>query len=255
MEQTKKLSGLSANGVKIWGYLFLALGILSRSILQNGLLGLQETSMEDLLHAMQSSQTVMLYVTLALVFKACSTCAVPIFAFLLVEGAVHTNDLLKYCLRICGLAVVCELPYNLAASGKLMDLSSRNPVFAMALAMIVLLFYAKYGEKKAAHIGVKAVVTLAAFAWSFALRIEDGAAILLMVCALWGFRKERLYQNFVGACAAALCGIFSPFFFAAPMGVMVLHFYNGEKGEGNRKVQYLVYPVMLVLGGVVSLLL
>ena len=36
----------------------------------------------------------------------------------------------------------------------------------------------------------------------------------------------------------------------APMGMMVLHFHNGEKGEENRLVSYLFYPVGLTVIGI-----
>lgn len=252
MEQirSKRQTGLSGNAVKLWGFLFLALGIFSQSILQNGLLKMQETSMEELLGAMQSSQSVMVYATLALALKALSTCAVPIFAFLLVEGFTHTSNFAKYCLRICILAVTSEIPYHLMADGKIIGWSSRNPVFALLLGLIVLFFYNKYPGKR--NFPIRIVVTAAAFVWCFALHIAEGMCIMLMVCAFWVFRKERLYQNFVGAAAAALCGVFSPFFLAAPMGVLVLHFYNGERGAGNTKAQYFVYPAMLLAAGAAS---
>ncbi len=252
MEQTKKSFGLTAQGVRLWGYAFLFFGILSRSVLQNGLLRLQETDMNALLGQMQASRTVMLYATLALVFRALAACAVPIFAFLLAEGMVHTKDPIRYCVRLGVLALVCEVPYDLASSGRLFDVSSQNPVFALALAGVVLFFYGRAGRSRAAALGVGAVVTLAAFAWCVVLRVADGVPILLMAVVLWLCRRERLYQNFAGACAAALCGLFSPFFFAAPMGVMVLHFYQGERGADSHRIQYVVYPAMLLAGAAVS---
>ena len=36
---------------------------------------------------------------------------------------------------------------------------------------------------------------------------------------------------------------------AAPMGFLAIHFYNGEKGEENRLVNYLAYPVILLAVG------
>jgi hypothetical protein len=47
-----------------------------------------------------------------------------------------------------------------------------------------------------------------------------------------------------------LCSFLSIFFMSAPMGMMVLHFYNGEKGEENQLVAYLFYPAVLILLGI-----
>lgn len=248
--QTKRQGSLSGNAVKAWGFLFLMLGILSRSILQNGLLKMQETNMEELLGAMQSSQQVMVYVTLALALKAASTCAVPIFAFLLVEGFQHTKNVLRYGLRLFALAAVSELPYHLMENGSLLDGATHNPVFAMVIGLITLFFYRRYTGKR--FLLLRIVVTAAAFVWCSVLHIVDGMSILLMICAFWSVRKERLYQNFIGTAAAALCGIFSPFFLAAPMGVLVLHFYNGARGQGSGRTLYAVYPVLLLAAGIIS---
>jgi hypothetical protein len=54
--------------------------------------------------------------------------------------------------------------------------------------------------------------------------------------------------------AAMFCSIFFIFFMASPMGLMIAHFYNGEKGEENRFVAYLFYPAALLILGVAGAL-
>ena len=75
--------------------------------------------------------------TIALVCQAVSTCAVPIFAFLLVEGFLHTSDWKRYLTRVSLMALAAEIPYNLAMSSKLIDLSSRNPAFGLVLSFVL----------------------------------------------------------------------------------------------------------------------
>ena len=96
----KRSSGISSNGLRTWGMFFLLAGMLGKSILQNGLLNLGAVSFGQLLEQMQTSRAAMLYATLALVLQAMETCAVPIFAFLLVEGAhVQPAELCAACCR------------------------------------------------------------------------------------------------------------------------------------------------------------
>lgn len=74
-----KNGGITGAGLRTWGMLFLTVGIVGKSILQNRLLRLGAVTPQQLLEAMQGSNAVMLYATLALVMQALETCAVPIF--------------------------------------------------------------------------------------------------------------------------------------------------------------------------------
>jgi len=40
-----------------------------------------------------------------------------------------------------------------------------------------------------------------------------------------------------------------------PMGFLAVHMYNGERGESNRLVSYLFYPVALLLIGLAAMFL
>lgn len=244
-----KSSGLNRNGLRTWGLIFLAAGIFGRSVLQNQVLGIGQVNTQQLLEVMNSN---MMIATLALVLQAIETCAAPIFALLLVEGFQSTANYKNYLLRVLGVAALSELPYNLAMGGGLLDLSSRNPVFSMVLGLIVLYFYQRYSEKGMKNVLIKLVVTLAAMGWAFMLQITEGICLILLIGILWAFRKKPLYRNFVGATAVVVCSLLSPFYLAAPMGFLVIHLYNGEKGEGSRVVSYLAYPAVLLVIGIAA---
>lgn len=244
-----KSSGLNRNGLRTWGLIFLAAGIFGRSVLQNQVLGIGQVNTQQLLEVMNSN---MMIATLALVLQAIETCAAPIFALLLVEGFQSTANYKNYLLRVLGVAALSELPYNLAMGGGLLDLSSRNPVFSMVLGLIVLYFYQRYSEKGMKNVLIKLVVTLAAMGWAFMLQITEGICLILLTGILWAFRKKPLYRNFVGATAVVVCSLLSPFYLAAPMGFLVIHLYNGEKGEGSRVVSYLAYPAVLLVIGIAA---
>ena len=243
--QTKPL-GLNGAMLHTWGTLFLAAGVVSRSILQGQLLHIGQVSAEALLQAMQGSKTVMMYATLALVLQALETCAVPIFAFLLVEGVQHTASFRNYFLRVAGLAVLCEIPYNLALSGRVLELSARNPVFGAALGLALIYFYRRFPEKTAVHITVRAVATAAALLWCSMLTVQNGGGMVLVTSVLWAFREKPLLRSLAGAGAVLLCSVGSMFYLAAPMAFLAVHFYNGEKGEQSRVANYLAYPALLL---------
>ncbi len=245
-------SGLSGSTLKAIGLVFAAAGMIGRGILQNGILGVGSLTPQQLLEMMGTSSQMMAVATAALVLQAVSTCAIPIFSMLLVEGFANTENFLQDLLWLCGLAVVGEIPYNLAMHGKLIDVSSCNPVFGLVLGLMVLYFYDRYQRN---NILVRTLVTAAALGWCIMLHVDEGVPLILVICVLWLFRRNTLYRNFIGASAAVVCSFMSPFYLASPMGFIAVHLYHGNRGEGSRFLQYGAYPVLLLLTGIIAILI
>lgn len=241
-------SGLHTGNLRAWAMLFAIAGIISRSILQNRLLGVGSNSMQDLLQMMQTSDSAMAIATISLVLQAVETVAVPIFVFLLAEGFSHTSDWKKYFLRVAGLAVVTEIPYDLAMNGKVLEFGSQNPVIGLVLCMVVLYMFRRFAGKKL----ICVVMALAGLLWALMLRVDHGIPMILMICVIYLFRNKRMYMGFSGMAAAALCTGLSPFYLIAPIGFLAIHFYNGEEGNSSRIVNYLFYPVLLLVIGLVA---
>ena len=244
--------GISRTALRLWGLLFAALGIGGRAILQNGLLDMGSITGDQLLEAMMSSSQTMVYATLALVLQAVESCAIPIFAFLLVEGVQRTSNLDKYLVRVVGLAFLCELPYNFAMSGSLWDTSSRNPVFGLAFGMAMLYLFRLYGGNTVGKRMLRVCIIAAAVLWPMMLQVQDGACCVIMVAVLWLCREKKQYRTFIGCAAGALCSLLSVYYLAIPMAFMVIHFYRGEKGEENKLLNYLAYPALLLCAGVAA---
>lgn len=75
----------------------------------------------------------------------------PIFCFLLVEGFLHTGNVKKYLLRMGVFALVSELPFDLAMSGKLCYWNYQNVFFTLFLGLFTLVafeFFDKLEWKK-----------------------------------------------------------------------------------------------------------
>ena len=248
-----KRTGISVAALRTWGMMFLAAGIIGRGVIQNHILGIVGMDAQQMLAVMESSADAMNYVTVSLVLQVMEACAVPIFAVLLVEGIQHTSDFVRYFIRVLGLAVLTEIPYNLAMGTGILDFSSRNPVFGLVLGMMMIWLYQRYAQSGFKNALIKVIVTLAAMLWTKMLSIEFGAPTILVLVALWSFRKKHLKRNFAGATAAIACGLFSPFFLSSPMAFLPIHMCNWEKGEENRLLNYLMYPGMLLLATVAAM--
>lgn len=246
--------GSSAQALRYWGLLFLAIGIAGQTIIQNRMLGVGSVSGEKLFEELNDKEN-FIYATVAILAQLVQTCAIPIFCFLLVEGVKHTSSFKSYFLRVCGVALVSEIPYNLAMGGKLIDWNSRNPVIGLVLALVMIFLFKQFCDKSFKGVAIAVLVVVMAVFWVEMLRIVDGAATVILVAVLWFTRKKLGRQVFGGCVVMFLCMVISPLYFVAPMIFLVIHFYNGEPGEGNRVVNYLAYPVLLLglwLVGVVA---
>jgi len=256
MERLKKdqKSGLTAAGVYKFGVLFYTVGIFGRCVLQNQLLGMNVEG-ANVLENLTAMPNGMLYATIALIFQMVETCSVPIFSFLLVEGARNTSDFKKYFIRLLTLAVISEIPFNLAYSGKILDFGSRNPVFALVLCLVLIYFYKRYADKSLKNMLIKAMVTLAGAGWAAMLGINNGICFIVIASILWIFREKPMFRTIMGCSATVLCTLFSLYYLAAPMSFLIIHFYNGERGERTLKMDYAAYPLILALIGIASLIL
>lgn len=170
------------------------------------------------------------------------------------RGVEHTSSLRNYALRVAGLALLSELPYNLAMSGKLLDTTSRNPVFGLLVCLVMVYLYQKFPEKSASHPPPGA---------------GNGGRSGLVLDAVHPVRKQcgRPLCRTVGVPGQGL--VSEPCRFGSvhpllpllallsgrPDGLLAVHFYNGEKGPENRVVNYLAYPALLLVVGAAGKLL
>lgn len=250
-----KPRGLSASALRTCGYLCLLFGVTAKGIIQNGLLDLGGKNTEELLMVMEQSNEAMSMITASIVLQILEACAVPVFAFLLVEGFQKTSNYKNYLTRMILVAALSEIPYNLAFGGKVIDLGSRNPVIAMVICLLMLYFYRYCSARTFKNLAIKTVVTASAFLWSVMLGIEQGAFLVLMVAVFWLMRSKPGFKLLVGCGAAALSTLMSLINIVAPFSCLLLYLYNGEKGESNRVLNMVCYPLMLLIAGIAAIYL
>lgn len=239
--------GINRNILRLWGLLIAAAGILGRGVLQNRALGITTATPAELLELMSASKAAMQMATVALVLQAIEAAAVPIFAVLTMDGFQRTGSVKKYLLRMTGAALVSEIPYNLAMHGTLLDHSSRNPMFGLVLVLVMLYLFRYFGGKELSSILVNAAILAAAWMWAAMFRVEYGRSMVLISAALWFFRERHTLSLFMASAVALCCTVGSPLFMFAPFGFLIAHFYNGEEAPAPQALQYLLYPIILLL--------
>ena len=237
---------IGRKGLKIWGFLFTLMWVLSRA-LARGMTGGAEG--EALIAILNSSPDKMYLATAVLIMESFSVCGLLLYSAMLLEGMQETTDVKKYFVRMGILALVSEIPYDLLMSGKFFDRNLQNPVFGLLVCQVVIYFWNRYADKKSGNLLIRLAVLAAAAAWCYILKVEYGLPLVVCTAVLWFFRKDTAKRGLAGMLAGGLCILFSPFFLAAPMGALVLHFYNGENWEHkNNLLSYAAFPVLMLLG-------
>ena len=148
--------------------------------------------------------------------------------------------------------MACEIPYNLLMGNSVIGVGSLNPVFGAVMSLIMIYFFRTFQEKHISHKIIKAVALLGAYLWSTFLGVAFGGACVILTAVLWAARERQNLQLFFGCLTGVACAVFSPLYMFSPIAFLAIHFYSGERGYENRWINYLVYPVMLIIFWLVS---
>lgn len=253
--QTEK-KGLSKLHLLIWGLAFVLIGIISRSILQNGILQMDALTGEALLDKLSGSNNMMIIATVALVLQALETCAIPILAFLLVNAFHKGKEGKKLFLCVLAMAAISEIPYNLAMYGKWIYTTTRNPAVTLVVGLVVLYFFRRLSENSFANVLIKTFVGLAAVLWTVMLNVEHGIPMLVLIMVLWALREKKTMRVLGGGAVAAICMMFSPMYLLSAVGIFPVHYFREEEEDVALEMgYYAIYPAMLAVFGIVSLFL
>lgn len=232
---------LSGSVLRIAGWFFL-IGGMAGQLMQRWLIRSAEAQNAALLDLLEGSSMLMTAATAAMMLSLLEYLAVPIFVFLLVEGAVHTRSFGKYFLRVLAMAAVCQVPYLFGNTGL-------NPAFSLVMAMILLFFFRQF-QKGLGGTLIRITAVLGCLLWSLLLRIPHGPVCVVLAAALWLLKDKPYFRTFGGFAVTLACSIFSPAYAVASLSFLILHFYSGESGKVPGKITYLVYPVLMTVAAV-----
>lgn len=164
--------------------------------------------------------------------------AFPIFAFLLVNGFLHTKDRKRYGLNLFIFALLSEIPFNLTF-GNALTFPKQNVMFTLLLGYLALCCLDYFKEKPL--ISVFSIVFL--YVMTRLIKADYGALGYLFILLLYGLRKEKALQSL--ACSMLLSMKFMVFLSFIPINM-----YNGERGFIKTKFAkycfYAFYPLHLL---------
>ena len=171
--------------------------------------------------------------------RAFGRLAFPVFAFLVVEGFIHTRSRFKYGRNLLLFALISELPWNLIHSNT-WHYPAQNVFFTLFLGYMGLCCLSYWKEES-----VKKVVGLLfLLAISFKFRSDYGFRGFAFILMLYALRDSLLLKSVIGCCM--LPGAWMPGLAFIPIAL-----YNGQRGfiQGSfgKYCFYAFYPLHLLI--------
>ncbi len=180
--------------------------------------------------------------------RAIGRIAMPVFAFCVSEGFIHTGDRKRYILRMLFFGFISEVPFDLFASGKTFDLSNQNILFTFAWALAGLGCYEQIAarERSVLRDFASAFILLAFLAGSLLFRLDYNmtATALIFVFYLLRYKTGWVRNISVAAVYAAFRNKGVNWF--GLLGFIPIFMYNGRRGRGLKWLFYIFYPAHLL---------
>ena len=178
--------------------------------------------------------------------------SLPIFAFGISEGYIHTKSKRNYLIRLFTFAIVSQAPFMFFRSMFTTGFSL-NIFFTLFLGLVAIIGYEQCKNK---YVGILLVACLSITA--DALKMDYGYFGILMIFIFHVFKNNKLLMNisYIVLCLLkymplyVLNNFYLPYLILCLCTILALVFinlYNGKKGPNTKYILYGFYPVHLIL--------
>lgn len=201
------------------------------------------------------------WVNIYWVFRRIGRLAFPLFAFMIVEGFIHTRNWKKYCGRLALFALLSEIPFNLAFDGQWFTTEKTSVLATFTFGVLLLgiwrtLQTAPPQEEQTRFWHnrifrqILAVLALLGFLlladW---LNTDYGSVGVAVVFVFYQLRNHRLPAA-VLACAALL--FVDKIEIWGALSIIPILLYNGKRGRQMKYFFYVFYPLHLFALGIIG---
>lgn len=184
----------------------------------------------------------------------------PLFAFLLVQGFLHTKSHARYVIRLAIFVVVSELPFNLAFYKTMLHPQYQNVFLDLLLGFVAMLglrwlkgiYYSKSfrsfitdGIRQNIFIlGLGTIVVCTCMLVAELIKADYGAAGVIVIIVFLLLKDKPIAASLI-ACSILLWD--SELEVTSYLMIIPLYFYNGEKGRNIKLLSYIFYPAHLLI--------
>lgn len=233
---------ITADGLKIFAVIIMLIQNIGIIVIEKGVIGLDNYTQAQLSEAMAKDSKLMNIAGVGSVMQLIGGLAVPIFAFLLVEGFLKTSNYGRYLISMIVFAIISEIPYDLATSHKLVDWSSQNALVTMSICLLMLYFFGMLKERKGIIYTVaRLTIVLCAIVWVTLFKAQFGLCVVLLTAIFYLFYSKNALKTFLGMLASLL-------YVTGPLSFYGIWCYTEERKDILPKyVYYVFYPLHLLL--------
>lgn len=189
--------------------------------------------------------------------------AFPIYCYMLVEGFKYTKDVKKYVMRLLGIAIISEVPFDYLFARKVFDWSHNNVLWALALGLVCLYAYS-WVDKLSIDIRLIYVLRIAVMGAGMAIayftNLDYKLAGIGCISVMYYLNGETAKQRMTAFALGVLILVLSSSLIEVSAFLMLIpiYRYKGHQGANSpaiRRFFYLFYPAHIILLGVIAFLL
>ena len=186
--------------------------------------------------------------TFYLIITVIGCIALPLLCFLLVEGYLKSERKRYAVMELGVVAMLSEIPFDLAMSGKVYDYMSQNLFFGLFIGTVTValidMSWKRFIDSKALKYLLTVVIALAGMAFGiFGMSYYLCFPVLMMVC-MYIFHDKKLFSSAIGCFSLTYL---SYYYICSFLALIPIHLYNGKPGRKMGYVLFIFYPLHLLI--------
>ena len=172
--------------------------------------------------------------------------AFPIYCFLLVEGFFYTKNVWKYLRNLLLFAVISEIPFNMAIFGQVFYPKGQNVYFSLALGICAMILLKRFDGFRMRQLMAQAVIIVLFLFLGEHLEVDYHWKGIAFIILFYYLKKLRFRQSVTAIVGAIAFGLYETY---AVLAFLPIYFYNGKRGRQAKYLFYAIYPLHLLVFG------
>ncbi|MDE6914907.1 MAG: conjugal transfer protein TraX [Lachnospiraceae bacterium] len=172
--------------------------------------------------------------------------AFPIYCFLLVEGFFYTKNVWKYLRNLVLFAAISEIPFNMAVFGHVFYPKGQNVYWSLALGICAMILLKRFEGFAMRQIFLQAAVIVLFLFLGEHLEVDYHWKGIAYIILFYYLRNLRFRQSVTAIAGAAAFVLYER---AAVFAFLLVYLYNGKRGRQFKYLFYGIYPLHLLVFG------